>query len=51
MLQVGLDVQLLADMQSAIVALEPPAAPKNTDPQPSQDTLYQVWVGEGGGLR
>ena len=41
-MQVGLDVQLLADMQQAIAALEPRAAPKNSDPQPTQDALYQV---------
>ncbi len=42
-MQVGLDVQLLVDMQQAIASLEPRAAPKNSDPQPTQDTLYQVW--------
>lgn len=41
-LQVGLDVQLLADMQQSIAALEPPAAPKNTGTQPTEDALYQV---------
>ena len=40
--QVGLDVQQLAEVQQAIVALEPRAAPRNSDPQPTQDTLYQV---------
>lgn len=42
LLQVGLDVQRLVDMQQAITALEPRAAPRNSDPQPTQDTLYQV---------
>ncbi|GAB4814343.1 hypothetical protein N2152v2_001389 [Parachlorella kessleri] len=41
--KVGLDVQLLADMQRAIAALEPRAAPKNSDPQPTQDVLYQAF--------
>lgn len=39
---VGMDVGLLESMQRSILDLEPPAAPKKDDPQPTQDNLFQV---------
>ena len=39
---VGMDVGLLESMQRSILELEPPAAPKKDDPQPTQDSLFQV---------
>lgn len=46
---VGMDVGLLEAMQRSILELEPPAAPKKDDPQPAQDTLFQVRRKESGG--
>ena len=47
---VGMDVVLLEGMQRSILELEPPAAPKKDDPQPTQDSLFQVGAcgGQGG---
>ena len=41
--KVGLDVALLEHMQRSISELEPAAAAKKDDPQPSQDTLFQAF--------
>lgn len=53
---VGMDVGLLESMQRTILELEPPPALKKDDPQPTQDSLFQVgtrcvcgWVGGVGG--
>jgi ubiquitin-protein ligase E3 A len=40
---VGMDGGLLESMQRAILELEPPAAPKKDDPQPTQDSLFQAF--------
>lgn len=45
---VGMDVGLLESMQRSILELEPAAAPKKDDPQPTQDCLFQVGWRQGG---